>query len=328
MPFDFELSFTGLCAVSVDHPETPKEVDVFLVKTESDNGNGKPSDHDLEARTSKPEHGMRHHRQEHGALGHPHFPLLTYYTKDLTARSDRRRGEVITGPDGQLIGKRSLTGRRIEVIPPAGYQPGVKLIRRPVDANGFAPHRVPRSPAEERWLNWTLSFRHIDRTIRPQGFLLGNLSDDAAACIVKLHHGTLEARNVVRNFNGEYAIWDFRDTETGEFAREDSQALATTIVLRLSGLEAPVRLQGTLGFVELAPSRIADSLETQVVRATISNMPSRELKVLRPQHLEQIFKLLPPESSVDPARRRFPHAADLTDTPGSGLCPPVTGGTP
>ena len=325
MPFDFELSFTGLCAVSVDHPETPEEVDVFLVKTESDNGNGKLNANDpLEAGGAKHKHGAPRLQQEHA--DHQHFPLLTYYTKDLTSRSDRQRADVIAGPDGQLIAKRSLTGRRIEIVPPAGYQPGVKLTRRPVDINGFAPHQVPQSPAEERWLNWTLSFRHIDRTILPPRFLLGNLSEDAATTIVKIHHGTLEARNVVRDFNGEYTIWDFRDVKTGKFDRQESQALATTIVLRLSGLEAPVRLQGTKGFVELAPPRIIDSVVPQVVRATISNMPSRELKVLRPQHLEQVFKLLP-VGSPDLIPRRFPHAGDLIDTPGSGLCPPVTGGT-
>jgi hypothetical protein len=282
---------------------------VLLARTTSLNGksNGH-SDHE-----SAEQHSPTH--------AHRHFPVLTYWLKDLTQRSNTDH-RIVAAPNGQAIARRKLEGRNdLRLEPPLG-SPMLSTARRP-NHSAFPPHPVPRSRAEETWLDWTLSFALLDNSnVGIQAAALG-LTPRQAAATITLEHGRLEAGEVVRGPNGKYVEWEFRERGNGGAGARTTQALAAMIILRLRDLEAPVRILGLEGLVEFAPSRPLWSEDRPVVQVSITNLPEREMNGIQPSHLSRVFDLVPRQPGPIPAIR-FPEAAELIDTPGSTLCPPVT----
>lgn len=345
MPFDFELSFTGLCAFTFKPDKrTPREINALLVRTlPKGNGNGN-GDSTQPASQGTHGHSAGHHSHVHAtdkqahphpANGngdqnghqHPHLPLLTYWVRDLTPRSDRKH-QIIPGPDGQPIGQRGLDDKRLEIVPSGDFKGGLQATWRPPDPFDQPRHRIPRSPSEEAWLDWILSLSMMDHTVRPEVSRFAGLQEEEATTFVKMTAGTLEASHVVRGLNGMYTIWDLREGGTRDFDPSQSQALAGMIVLRLQGLEAPVQIKGFGGLVEFAPpGPLQDRRERVVIHASITNLPNQELPMAemdRPMHLGQYLQL----ARFRNGALRLPEASDLLDTPSSGLCPPITHGIP
>ena len=303
MPFDFELSFKGLCFFTFkgDNRRSPSEVNVLLIKGKPQNGQG----HDQHAGT--------------------HVPLLTYRLKDLTPLSSREGQKILPGPDGEGIGQRTLNGggiREIEIVPPNGTH-GLNATWRPGDT---PPMRRPRTEADEAWLNWIPNLHAVapgfpepDENARFSG-----LNREAIAARIRITAGTLEAAEVARGLNGKYVVWDFRQAGTQAFNPLQSQALADRIVLRFTNLAGPVRILGLDDEVAFAPPGL-DREGWARVQASITNMPDQEdHPSQRLTHFGNYYGLIP-RVSDNPPPQFLPQPAGLLDTT-STLCPPGTNG--
>jgi hypothetical protein len=256
----------------------------------------------------------------------PHFPLLTYRLQDLTPRSNREH-RLFPGPDGQALARRPLDGRRkFKLQAPQVDNRSIPLTALWRTPEPFVQHlpRIPRSPAEEVYLDWGLPLSLLESSLRlDDQNRFGGLENNRAIATITLTAGRLGCAQVVRGFNGEYTIFDLRN-ETGQFDAAISQAIAETVVLRLEGLEAPVRISGfdkaPVDFVEFAPagSQASPGPRT-LIQASITNLPDSEA-VMSPRHVSSYLALASRPRSGD---LRVPAVSGLVDTPGSALCPPT-----
>jgi hypothetical protein len=339
MPFDFELSFTGLCAFTFSPDRLhPNEVNVLLVEPRNGHGrngqrrnghrrNGGAHTHAMPEVSDAMPHGDHDHAgcQNGGTDHHPrHFPLLTYRLQDLTSRSNREH-RLFPGPDGQLVAWRRLKGKKLRLHAPqanGGTHPLTAVWRSTEPFVQNLP-RIPRSAAEEEFLDWGLTLSMLDCGLVPDTHnRFGGLQDDQAVATITLTAGRLGCAQVVRGFNGEYTIFDLKES-TGQFDAAMSQAIAETIVLRLEGLEAPVKISGFGGpvdFVEFAPTGPQGPPGQKTsIQASITNLPDREI-VMSPKHVSAYLDLVSRPSTVG---LKVPKVSGFLDTPGSALCPPT-----
>jgi hypothetical protein len=325
MPFDFELTFTGLCVLTLKGDrEKPDEVDVLLVRTTE------PQEHT--GHSGRTGTGGNGHGNGNGQgpgnghdAGHRHLPRLTYRAKDLTARSTTSRAHrLVPGIDGLQLGQRDLEDKGMIEVKALDRPSGMSTAWGP----SIIPEilKAPRTPTEEVWLNWVPSFHIVAPAApKPKGDLpFLNLEKTQVTAWAKLTQGNVEAAEVARGrINGDYLIWDFTPQVGGEVDRKTSQALAGRIVLRMENLEKPVqiRLPGDDGLVELDDLRpISDRQEQYLVSASITNLPDLEIPPSeRLEHFAQYFSLF---DDFPPSGIRIPEASDRLDTTSSTFCPP------
>jgi hypothetical protein len=331
MPFDFELSFTGLCLFVLEGDKRkPDKLTTLMVSSNGHNhgasnkpanGDGSESHAHTMAGASRGDNDLKPNGsgghthgpspQDTGSKLHtPHIPLLTYSVRNLTVRS-LRPPKLIPGPDSLPIGVHELTGPATVGL--AQGRGSLEGTWRPEELETLPAE--PPTEADEAWLDWLLNIRVVTGVRSLLGL-------EHIPVRIDLQHGTLEASHVVRGQTGKYLIWDFKD-DNGFSDSKESRALASLSVLRMKNLETPVRIHLPEGFVELAPAR-ADSREGRdqnVVRASITNLPNHEINESeRPEHLKMYFSLL----AMQPRAFRLPQVQDILDTPNSLLCPPGT----
>ncbi|HEX7186057.1 MAG TPA: hypothetical protein VF756_29800, partial [Thermoanaerobaculia bacterium] len=149
MPYDFELTFTGLCILTFigEDKSHPEEVNVLLVKT------------DLPAQ-GEPDH--QHHRAHAHAR---HIPLLSFSTaRDARpAPGSEARFRLVPTPDGRQLGIAELRGIITIKTDEEEENPPGRLVAhwRPGDAPvNTTPD--PDSAAEQAWLNWVPSLQKVN----------------------------------------------------------------------------------------------------------------------------------------------------------------------
>jgi len=332
MPFDFELSISGLCLLTFKGDKRkPDEVGILLVKTSGEDMpgmDGMPGMHSMPGmREGNGSSGGNGHDDGDGhddshEDGHRHFPRLTYFASDLTDRSSKDH-ILVPAANGQQFGQRDLEGKGGLELVALEVAPGIEAVWHP-DPN---PSNAPTQVSEERYLNWIPALRNVDPAVpAPDGDPpFAGLVGAEVTAYLKITQGRLEASQVARGISGQVLLWDFK-TEAGQFDHNKAQALAGRVVLRLENLVKPVQLRGLDGngrFVEFAavtpsPNRTGRPL----VQVSITNLPDKEVfpSPTRLTHFGKFFALV--KGFQVGNQTHLPEAANQLDTTVGSFCPP------
>jgi hypothetical protein len=296
--YDFELTFTGLCILTLHGPDKrrPDEANVLLVKTD---GGGHP--------------------------GHPghlqHFPLLSFSTaRDARpAAGSTASFNLLPTPDGRQLGIAELGGALdIAFDGEEENVPGSLTAHwRPAGTpETLAPD--PANAAEQAWLNWVPLLKKVNPGLKAptEEAPFAGLRGDLVSARLKLTRGELKAANLIRqrNGNGQFVIWSFKPP--GDVAPVARQAMAAAVVLRFSGLTQPVWIQGgTLGRLGLVGQR-----QDELVQVSITNLPKENSGPSdRLDHFARFYDLA--EFDVRPRDLALPEAAAIIDTSVGTDCP-------
>jgi len=308
MPYDFELTFTGLVVLTFFGADKtkPDEVDVLIVKSDAPHA----------------DRARHEHHHGHGGPFPAHFPKLVFTpARDFrpAAESDAHYSLVPT-PDGRQLGIADVHGDvALEFDSEETNVPRDLVARwRPADV----PERpVPDDghPEQLEWLDWAPMLRKVNPNIKDASSSApyAGLKPDLVMGRLRIDRGILKAVNLIRRPDGRFVIWNFKSEVEGE-PPVGRQALASGVALRMSGLTEPITLKGRpFGVLRLAGVR-----DGELVQASISNLPSEETpKSDRLEHFAHFYDLTPfsdiPRFDLVPEREGIADTSSGSDCPGA-----------
>lgn len=305
MAFAFELSFTGLCVLTLKGRDKrrPEQANILLVKTDAGhNGHGNG-----------------------GGGRHLHQPRLNVATENLVPLPSPNH-QLVGLPSGLTMASRDISGSSLSISVEGGTPNNLDARWMP---DGMPRPQVPPGTAEEEWLDWVPNLRAMEPQVPAASDAAphAGLEPGEFTATVRLDRGILKAALVgIEQSSGDFLLWDFKETAVAPFNNAASQAIASLIVLRLEGLTRRVTISGLPGgeSVLLQPARRSLSgQDPDLVRASVTNLPSDDLgetTVLR--HFVHFFDVVNFTGPRPPAV--LPHARQgRLDSSSSGICPSV-----
>jgi hypothetical protein len=287
MPFTFELTFTGLCVFIYKGADSTKPSAVSVVLT-------------------KASHHSGHHK---------HLPFLSYMPKDLASGSTSQlHHRLVPSPAGHDIALLALAGA-IEVDDPTAIGFSASWAK-----SGQEP-----APGEETSLSWLPPLYEINKTEVPKPDLnKPNHGLSAEVATITLKGGTLEAGDLTRAVDGKYVLAEFVYEDGTGSDSDDTQVLAGSLRLKITGLTSPVKITGPGWEAWLRPAPLpGNSGGTGRVEVSITNLPEVpdpgfSHRLVHFDHFYDMFSWNPPRPEF-----RLPKLLGDAVTGSSAVCPPT-----
>lgn len=284
MPFDFQLTFTGLCALIYEGDKAePDRAAILLTK----------ADH--------------HHGQ------HRHVPLMSYDPRDVTDNSSVRDvHRFVPNPLGDEIALVDLR-KTVQVGDPDQVD---------LTASWGKSGPTPK-PYEKDSLDWLPPLYGINRNApgipTPNPNAQPNHGLMAEVARIEIKGGHLKAADLTKGEDGAYVLWEFVYPDLGG-SGDDTQNLANKLQLEITGLKAPLPVYGDGWKAKFYP---AASNITGRVEVSITNLPDGPVKSEgeRLEHFGLYYDMLP-WSQPKPVLR-LPKIAGASVTGSSSVCPPT-----
>lgn len=295
MPFEFELNFTGLCALIYEGADNTKPDRVAVVLPRADHHHG-------------------HHK---------HVPIMSYNPKDLASSSTvQNHHRLVPTPSGDDVAILGLSGR-VNVHDPTGSGFSASW-----DKTGKAP-----IPGEETSLAWLPPLYGINQNAtglprpdpsKPNHGLIGEIAT------IELAGGVLESANLTRamddnNGNPVYIHSDFV-YDDGSGAGPDTQVVADKLRLRIGGVNGSLEIAAAQWVAKLRPAPLPhDSNGSGRVVVSITNLPEVPDPGfgLRLTHFDHYYNMFPWCAHVPRPRFRLPKLEGYPVTGSSSVCPPT-----
>jgi hypothetical protein len=235
MAFVLDLTFTGLCVLVYDKVASPSSVAIVLTD------------------------GTKY-------VGpHKHLPFFSYNPKDLGSGStSQKTHQLVPTP----------TGKDVALLPLAG---NVTVDDPTMSGFTWSWAKSGKEPAagEEKSLAWLPALYDVNSTSvpkpdasKPNNGLVGGIAT------IKLAGGVLEAGNLTQAVDAKYVLADFVYPD-GSGAGSDTQVLADTLHLTISGLVNPITIAGQNWQANLRPAPLPGLPGgTGRVEASITNLPN------------------------------------------------------
>ena len=323
--YTFELTFTGLCIFTFEGDKRkPKSVNALLVNA-TGAGNGHPGGH------GGGNGGVHVHSEEDA-----HLPRLTFDTRNLAGFFPEPHHQLLPGVAGTPLGTMDLSKWFVTVFPEVKPLPPLEAEWRP-EGTKLPPE--PAQPEDEKWLDWTMALQRMNQeTPDPSAEMpLAGLRKEKMIAAVRIPCGHLAARRFMRlQDSWKYVRWDFRPPGPQGEDSDGGFAMAENVVLSIRDVPTnrPVRITNDdeKFKLELKPARRPDGSFEDVVRASVTNLPTKAVPTQElPEYLHhfEYFYQAVDFGQVAPAPFRFPHpnvpvAAMEAVTRENSYCPPTS----
>lgn len=216
MPFEFVLTFTGLCVLiyDQDHKNKPKWAKVLLADA------------------------------DHLSPAHRHVRLMSFDPNTLASDSKPPKDyRLVPSPDGNDCGLFNVDND-VKVIHPSG-----ELLTA-----SWKPLGAPAPETALDWLAPMYAINQNAPGITPPDAGKENLGLSGQAATVDLKGGSLEAGDLTKSADGTYVPLKFvYQNGTGE--SDDTQVLADKLHLRMRKVESAVTIEGVGWTAKFAPPK-------------------------------------------------------------------------